>query len=347
MTCDQAIEFLPWLLNGTLEPQEREEARQHLRTCERCRKALGETQMAWRLFEEHLPTNALISLAYGETPAGVDAAWAEHHLASCPQCAAELELARMSRRLEDEDNVAVFPGPRSRPVGAGETRKWRSAALAAGLAGVVALSGWLHSARQLDLTSDRLAEAARRASGGVAAPATPPSVAPGGGDQALREQLAATQVQVERLEALQKQSDEAVTQAQEQMAQLQKERERRSPRINGFTDDLGNSDVERDEAASIKRVPADQETRLLLPKSKDAGLPESREIQILDRSGKVVWQATGLIPDIYGSYTLDLPPGFLAPGPYTVQLYSQENGKRIPRELWEIEVVRSLPPAAN
>jgi anti-sigma factor RsiW len=341
MTCEQAIELLPWLLNGTLEPQEREEVRQHLRTCERCREALPETQTAWRLFDEHLPTEALVALAYGETPAGLDPASAEQHLASCAQCAAELELARMSRRLEDEENVALFPGATSRQVRGEESRSWRSAALAAGLAGVVALSGWVHSARQLDLTSDRLAAAARETGGRAEAPATPPPVAAGSGDQALRQQLAAAQAQMERLETLQKQSDEAVTQAQQQLAQIQKER---GPRINSFTEDLGNPDAVRAEA-SREQVPADRDAHLLLQKSKDEGLPESREIQILDQAGKVVWQDTGLIPDKHGSYSLGWPAGFLAPGQYTVQLFTQEGGKRVPRERWEIEVVKSLPAA--
>jgi predicted anti-sigma-YlaC factor YlaD len=40
MTCDQAIERLPWLLNGSLEPAEREEVQGHLTTCAACREAL-------------------------------------------------------------------------------------------------------------------------------------------------------------------------------------------------------------------------------------------------------------------------------------------------------------------
>ncbi|HEY9420944.1 MAG TPA: hypothetical protein VIW92_06000, partial [Thermoanaerobaculia bacterium] len=177
------------------------------------------------------------------------------------------------------------------------------------------------------------------------APATPPPAAPSG-DPALREQLAAAQAQLEQLEALQKKSQEAVTQAQEQIAQFQREGgQPLRPRINSFTEDLGNPDVERAEAASRKQIPADREAHLLLPRAKDEGLPESREIQILDRAGKVVWQDAGLIPDEHGYYSLGLPAGFLAPGQYKVQLFTREAGKRVPRERWEIEVVKSLPAA--
>src|SRR5690242_2639193 len=107
MNCDDAIEFLPWLLNGSLEAGERDEVRRHLATCERCRAALTDTRDAWGIFSQHLPSEALVALAYGETPAGIDPVLAERHLASCPQCAAELELARTSRRLEEDDRIAV------------------------------------------------------------------------------------------------------------------------------------------------------------------------------------------------------------------------------------------------
>src|SRR4051812_22598037 len=105
MTCDQAIELLPWYLNGTLESGELAEVRQHLETCERCRAALAETGQAWSVFTQHVPAQDLVALAWGEDPSLA----AEEHLAACAECAAELEMARMSRRLEEEDNVAVFP----------------------------------------------------------------------------------------------------------------------------------------------------------------------------------------------------------------------------------------------
>lgn len=341
MTCEHTTQLLPWLLNGTLEPQEREEVRQHLRTCEQCRQALSENQTAWRLFEEHLPTETLIALAYGEAPVGLDPATVERHLASCSQCAAELELARMSRRLEDDDNVALFPVARSQGVRNGESRKWRSAALAAGLAGVVALSGWIHSARQLDLASDRLAEAGQ-AGGRPTAPATPPPVASASGDQALREQLAAAQDQMRQLEELQKKSTEAVTQAQEQLAQFQQERERLlRPQANTWVGDLGNPDVVRGND-STRTIPADRFAQIILPPGKEEGLPAERSVEILDAAGKAIWQAPRLLLDANSYYNVTLPPGFLAPGRYTVQLYTQESGKRVPRERWEITVVKSL-----
>jgi hypothetical protein len=150
MNCDQAIEFLPWLLNGTLEAGEREEVQGHLATCESCRAALDDTREAWTIFGQHLPSGAVVALAYGETPTGIDPVLVERHLESCPKCAAELELARMSRRLEEDDRIATFPAKPARATGR-ESRTWRGAALAASLTGLIAFSGWFQAAQRSHL----------------------------------------------------------------------------------------------------------------------------------------------------------------------------------------------------
>ncbi|HKV07643.1 MAG TPA: zf-HC2 domain-containing protein [Thermoanaerobaculia bacterium] len=165
MTCDDAIELLPWLLNGTLEEGERREVRRHLEECERCREALAETRDAWGIFGQHLPAEALVSLAYEEPPTGIDPALAERHLAACPECAAELELARTSRHLED-DRIEVFPARRTREDRGG-SRAWRAAALAAGLAGLVVAGGWLRSSREVRRLNGELAQASSAGGSGA------------------------------------------------------------------------------------------------------------------------------------------------------------------------------------
>ena len=157
MTCDQSIELLPWLLNGTLDAEERAEVRNHLATCERCRQALTETRQAWTVFAQHIPAQDLVALAWGNLPSEIDAAAAEEHLASCAQCAAELEMTRMSRRLEEEDNVALFPVGKPRRLAGAAPRTWRAAALAAGLAAVIAMGGWVHTAQQVGKPTTQLA----------------------------------------------------------------------------------------------------------------------------------------------------------------------------------------------
>jgi predicted anti-sigma-YlaC factor YlaD len=170
MNCETAIELLPWLLNGTLEAAEREAVRLHLKDCEPCRWALSQTGEAWAVFDQHLPSAALVALAYGEAVPDLAADWVEQHLATCARCAADLELARTSRRLEEEENLLPFVAPvRQRtavPAVAGRSdRRWQVSALAAGLVGVVALGGWLSTAR-LAHTRD---EALRKAQSTIAA----------------------------------------------------------------------------------------------------------------------------------------------------------------------------------
>ncbi|MFY9819862.1 MAG: zf-HC2 domain-containing protein [Thermoanaerobaculia bacterium] len=166
MNCDQAIELLPWLLNDTLEAGERQEVRRHLETCSRCREALADTRESWRILDQHLPTETLVALAWGETPPDLDPALAERHLVSCPPCAAELEMVKTSRRLEEDDKIALFPArPRRQPQETGAYRGWRATALAASLAGLVAVSGWVYSARDARQLADRLRLVAPPAAG--------------------------------------------------------------------------------------------------------------------------------------------------------------------------------------
>jgi anti-sigma factor RsiW len=153
MTCDQANELLPWLLNGTLGEEERQTLREHLAGCAKCREALAETRFAWQVFDQHLAPETLVALAYGEAPPeGLDPELAGRHLASCPRCAAEMELVQTSRRLEEDDRVVPLARP-ARPAAArtssSGSRAWRASALAAGLAGLVALGGWIRTADQL------------------------------------------------------------------------------------------------------------------------------------------------------------------------------------------------------
>src|SRR5438270_3679423 len=133
MNCNQAIELLPWLANGTLEAGERQEVRRHLAGCAACREALADTRTAWEIFDWHPPAAALIAQVQAESAAAGAArghaspatdALADH-LATCPSCAAELELLRTSRALADpatDERVALLP--RRRPEDAAARRAW-------------------------------------------------------------------------------------------------------------------------------------------------------------------------------------------------------------------------------
>jgi hypothetical protein len=318
MTCDQATELLPWLMNGTLAPAERDEVRRHLESCTRCREALAETRQAWNLFSQHLPAEALVALAWGETPAGIDPALARQHLASCPECAAELELTRTSRRLEDEDNVAVFPGPRRREVSERGYRGWRASALAAGLAGVVAATGWYNSAQQLRPVTDQPARPA------VEAP-EPAQPAP---DSSAAE-LERLQRETEQLRQAQAELDRKLREAQEQIASASPAAPAQ-PRINAPILDL-DSRAERErggEGETTKLLSGETGGFLSLHPAGEANAP-SYEIEITDSAGKVVWKAAGLRfnPDS-ASFQVILPGGFLSRGNYQIRIYGIEGGRR-------------------
>ena len=57
---------------------------------------------------------------------------------------------------------------------------------------------------------------------------------------------------------------------------------------------------------------------------------ERYEIEIVEDPDRVVWSSSGLEPDAeLETLTLGLPPGFLEPGDYRLQLYGLRDGERI------------------
>ena len=167
MTCDsRAVELLPFYWNGSLEPAEREEVDAHLADCATCRTALAEIRDAARIFAAHLPTEVVLDLAWDLVPAGEERDLYERHLAECSPCTAELEMARASRALEGADGIALFRAPVNVRSAAAPTavaprpRAWRAAALAAGLGGLIAATGWMSTARENDRLLTQMAETA-------------------------------------------------------------------------------------------------------------------------------------------------------------------------------------------
>jgi anti-sigma factor RsiW len=336
MNCDLAIEYLPWLLNGTLEAGERDEVRRHLATCESCRAALNDTREAWTIFGQHLPSDALVALAYGEAPAGVDPDVAERHLASCPECAAELELARTSRRLEEDDRIAVFPGRSPRVETPRETkidRGWsRRAAMAAGIAALVGFSGWFSEHRTADQLGQQLAQASRPV-------AVQPAPAPAGAPNASAPASVAEELLRSQLQASQAKQDEMAKSLEAASGKLasieQKADVLLKPQVNPWSDSVtGSSDVVRGAGKPEEQVlPA---SRLAVPILGADSTNSVRDVEILDDRGSVLWSGSGLRSTEGQEYKLAIPPGFLKAGHYTIQLY--ETGKRVKRESYRIRV---------
>jgi len=317
MTCEHAIEHLPWLVNGSLEAGERDEVWHHLETCESCRRALEETREAWSVFAQHLPSQNLVALAWGEPPSEA----VQEHLATCPQCAAELELARMSRRLEEEDNVALFPAARPPRETGREYRGWRAAAIAASLVGLIAAGGWFEARRQpvqvAAVPSARVPAAAQ------------PQAKPGGGE--TQGEIAALQQKVKDLSAYVDGLEGQVRQAQEQVAQrAEPSALTASPWLSSV---VSPTDVVRGETGNeeIVNVPAKVSLAVLPLRAMrpEAGVHDGHEIVILAENGKPV--ATKRAQwDPNGWYLLALTRGELKPGAYTLQVYGTAGGKRDP-----------------
>jgi hypothetical protein len=335
MNCNQAIELLPWLLNGSLREDERREVREHLLTCLSCRDALADTQKAWEIFDQHVPASALVAHAAGERPEGIDPAVLQAHLEACPECSSELELVRMGRRLTEDESIATFgrqqtPRTSPRTVSSG----WRAAALAAGLAGVVALNGWYQSAEKARVLDHRLAEAAAPAPAPQAQPPGAPSSQEGG------ERVAELQTQLDQMKKTVDELQTAEAHAREQLAQIAEQKPAAGPQINTWIGDVGVSgDVVRGATSTAPTdVPAKAAVATLLLQA-GTGAQGDRDIEITDAQGRVVWKAEGLRLDPVGQdYVLTLHRGDLAPGSYTLQLYRRDGGQRAAAESYAVRV---------
>jgi Putative zinc-finger len=381
MNCDLAAELLPWLLNGTLEAGERRRLVEHLRGCSACRAALADTQVAWDLFDWHPPPAALVSYveageaavaaapaARGAPAASGDATLGardlEEHLASCPKCAAELELVRTSRLLADpaeDGRIAILTAPR-REEAATARRAWRRSALAASVAGLLAATGWLESARHSRDLERRLAAVpvpaaapaaaaapapASAASPATARPRTSPAAAalpappgPGQPDESeLRRRAGDAEA---RLTALAHQNQ----QLQQQVAALGRtaaELSQRSETLRAsqpppgppIESDLVVTDVEPAErvergggapAAATVPLSAGAATLLLHTRHRDS-YPDY-EIEVRDAQGRLVGRPTRVLrssggQESFEEFDITLGRGALAPGAYTLHLFGR------------------------
>lgn len=343
--CDDVTERLPWLLNGTLGDEERAAVREHLTQCASCRRALEDTRLAWEAFDQHPPTEEIVALAWGETsnPA------LEEHLESCPRCTAELELARMSRRLEEDEKIVPMPARRNQteiaPAATGGWRGWRNAAVAASLAGVVGLSGWLHSANRVQNLEEQIAARPAPPAATVPAPSPAPPIGAGGPSAAPS---AEESEQARRLAAeLEERTREIETmrgQLQELNGKLDQIAEARPtaprPQVNAWVRDVRPSEnvVRGGGAEGALEVPA-RESAVLFLGTRHRETHGDHAIEITDAAGKAVWSQEGVVRDSGAdNYTLALPPGALRPGDYTIRVYGLNGGQREPTETYAIRV---------
>jgi anti-sigma factor RsiW len=294
MNCQEAILRLPWWLNGSLEPEERREVKEHLAGCAPCREALEETRLAWEIFGQHIPTEALVAYAANaadaanatDTPDGadrIDPALLERHLADCPECTAELDMVRASLLLTEHGDVPLLtPRPVS-PKAPGQKRRrergWQAAALAAGLTGLVAIGGWVGSVQKLHQARQAMESPVLRG-GHPNSPVHSPVEGKG-----------ATAVDVRPL-----------------LAQL-------SP-------DAVVRGESAPQAPQIVKLPKSGEVAFLL--NSPTNTPGEHAYRVLDAAGKELLSRT-LAPSNLPAYFMILDSSLLPPGSYTVQLFAPAN----------------------
>ena len=344
MNCDQTSEYLPWLLNGTLDAEEQQAAEEHLRSCAACRQALADTRFAWEVFDQHLPSEQLVAYAWGDP--GVDREEIERHLGSCPRCAAELELVGISRRLEgaeDEKVPLLVPAARRRPAPA---RIWRSSAIAASLVGLIAATGWMESSRRLHSLADA---ASRRQT-----PVSPPALR--GASAASAEELRRSQARMADLTRRNEQlSGEVAAQREiqkrneEQLSRLEQIAAAAAPASQQPEILANGATASPPSLSSVQRGTAPGEVAARVPRSAPYAVvtfvptstPETYdryEIAILDAAGRERRRLRDVHPESGGQFVLWLRKGALAPGSYTLQLYGVRAGERVPLDRYAIQV---------
>lgn len=143
MNCENAMELLPWLANGSLSDNERQALDEHLSRCPSCQQELEETRIAAQIYAAHPAADALYDFAAGSGVAAPARELIETHVAACAACAEELAMIRDSQGLladaeaRDERRAStVVRGP-------WRTRSWAPLALAAALALAVLGPVWV------------------------------------------------------------------------------------------------------------------------------------------------------------------------------------------------------------
>ena len=138
------VEQVPWLLNGTLEPRDRDLVLAHLATCPSCRRHLEESRVIGDAAAMHLPIELIVDAAEGRTMSAEDRALVEAHVESCDQCLSEWTALQASILATDSMPSATTP-PRVLTDAVPESPVWRPLAIAATFAALALGLAWWSS----------------------------------------------------------------------------------------------------------------------------------------------------------------------------------------------------------
>jgi len=339
MDCDQVAELLPWLLNGTLDVAEEQQARAHLATCEICRQELDEAISVWPVFGQHVPVEALIDQALKRPTLSPAPELIEEHLAKCQECAVRFKSAQKSVRWVREGTVEPWPpkikwweawrrrlvdeampsGTRRPAIG------WQYAALAASFVALIAAGGWLWSWRQARVWRTSSTEQQR----------------------ATGERLTNLEADNQRARQSEAQLRRQQDETNQLIAQLQeKVKESSAPQINIPLLYVQPSEPVRyksgDQPASRPvelRIPPGAKSVVLILNSQTPDTYRRYRIEMLDAQGAAKWGASGLARSPSNDYTISVPAESLVSGAsYTFNVYGESKGRSIKVESYRVRV---------
>ena len=327
MECERINELLPWLANGTLEIEERRAVSEHLADCQNCRRELDETFLALAVHQQHLPAESLIDYAFDQPIVTIDRSLIESHLRNCHECSEQLAMVRESRLLEEIQERQPVP-PVSK-ISVRTASVWRYAALAASLIAVIGIGGWLFSQQQEEVRLARLSEQQREMSERLV-----------GLEADNRRAEAENQRLKESESEFQRQKEEAdreIARLQEQVARLT------SPQLNTPTLDVfPGALTERAEGRSLNEleIPGSARSVTLILNSQSSNVYSNYSIEILNPRHRVIWRGQGLMRQPTNDYTIIVPTSLLPPGSYGIDVYAQDEGKRVKVESYNIRIRR-------
>lgn len=335
MNCSTVTEFLPWLLNGTLDAEERRQVEAHLAACESCREELRQTRIAGAVYGAHPPPQALVDHAAGRPPAGIPAGLLSRHLAACPTCTEEVALLRQSHSLAGEEEAGGEPPGATVVTGPWSVQRWRHFALAASIAGLVALgvSAWsvLQSRTGASDLAARLARAEVRSQELAAE------------NERLQASEAESRARLAELADQAEAADLTATELEERLEQQRNRLARLQEESGEVLVGLPLEFLDRAEAETVARggpgalfggedgrpTVARRDGAVLLSLRLPEGVEvHSTRLEVVDAADVTVLDARGPPPDknSLACYVV-LPTGQLEPGLYALRLWSTGEGE--------------------
>lgn len=339
--CPHVINVLPWFLTGTLTSQEHRQVEDHLRSCEGCRSELRETREAATLFDQHVPVEVLLDLAQGRQDLSLPVAVLDEHLAHCDHCREELDLLRQGYQSpgeedgngEDAGRNGVrrpgFPAPvvamprRPSPL---HSPWWQRVAVAASVAWVVCLGGWIVTLQSEDRERHTLAESLE----GRIQALDEENRRLRGSDRMREEENQRLRQEGERLqEALQTARNESQV-LETRIGVLA------APRPVAIRDLYPRGAVVRGGEDEGVRLADDGAPLTFILNTELGQEHRTVRVELVNPRGDRVWQLDSLAlhpTDYY--YALYVPAGDLPPGSYVLHLYSQGTE---PAESYDFEI---------